>query len=31
MNDFMKLFENETVGTIEALIGQAPVVSIKEE
>jgi len=31
MNDCMKLFENETVGTIEALIGQAPVVSIKEE
>jgi flagellar motor switch protein FliN/FliY len=31
MNDFMKLFENETVGTIEALIGEAPLVSIKEE
>lgn len=31
MNDFMKLFENETVGTIEALIGQAPTLSLKEE
>lgn len=31
MSDFMKLFENETVGTIEALIGEAPNVELKEE
>jgi len=31
MSDFMKLFENETVGTIEALIGQAPTLDLKEE
>lgn len=31
MNDFMKLFEEESVATIEALIGSAPVVAIKEE
>jgi flagellar motor switch protein FliN/FliY len=31
MSDFMKLFEDETVGTIEALIGQAPSVELKEE
>lgn len=31
MNDFMKLFENETVGTVEALIGQAPEIDLKEE
>ncbi len=31
MNNFMKLFEDETVGTIEALIGQAPTLKIKEE
>ena len=31
MNDFMKLFEDETVGTIEALVGQAPTLEIKEE
>lgn len=31
MNNFMKLFENETVGTIEALIGQAPSLDLKEE
>lgn len=31
MNNFMKLFENETVGTIEALIGQTPSLSLKEE
>lgn len=31
MNDFMKLFEDETVGTIEALIGQAPTLEIKEQ
>ncbi|OIP58077.1 MAG: flagellar motor switch protein FliN [Helicobacteraceae bacterium CG2_30_36_10] len=30
MNDFMKLFENETIGTIEALIGQAPSLELKE-
>lgn len=31
MSNFMKLFENETVGTVEALIGQAPSLSLKEE
>ncbi len=31
MSDFMKLFESETIGTIEALIGEAPSLSIKEE
>ena len=31
MSDFMKLFENETIGTIEALIGQAPSIELKEE
>ena len=31
MTDFMKLFEDETVGTIEALIGQAPALELKEE
>jgi flagellar motor switch protein FliN/FliY len=31
MSDFMKLFEDETVGTIEALIGQAPSLELKEE
>ena len=31
MSDFMKLFESETVGTIEALIGQAPALELKEE
>jgi len=31
MSDFMKLFESETVGTIEALIGQAPSFTPKEE
>ncbi len=31
MSEFMKLFENETVGTIEALIGEAPSLEIKEE
>lgn len=31
MNNFMKLFENETVGTIEALIGQTPSLDLKEE
>jgi len=31
MSDFMKLFEDETIGTIEALVGQAPKLDIKEE
>ncbi len=31
MSSFMKLFESETVGTIEALIGQAPTLSLNEE
>jgi len=31
MSDFIKLFEDETVGTIEALIGTAPTLSLKEE
>lgn len=31
MSDFVKLFENETVGTIEALIGEAPTLEIQEE
>lgn len=31
MNDFIKLFMDETVGTIEALIGTAPELAIKEE
>jgi flagellar motor switch protein FliN/FliY len=31
MNKFIKLFENETIGTIEALIGQAPTLELKEE
>ena len=31
MNSFMKLFESETTGTIEALVGQAPVLELKEE
>lgn len=31
MSNFMKLFESETVGTIEALIGQAPSLALKEE
>jgi len=31
MHDFMKLFLDETVGTIEALIGNAPSVELKEE
>ncbi|MCK9473571.1 flagellar motor switch protein FliY [Sulfurimonas sp.] len=31
MSNFMKLFENETVATIEALIGQAPSLDLKEE
>jgi len=31
MSDFMKLFEDETVATIEALIGTAPSLELKEE
>jgi len=31
MSDFMKLFVDETVGTIEALIGTAPEVELNEE
>jgi len=31
MSDFMKLFESETIGTIEALIGQAPTLELQEE
>lgn len=31
MSDFIKLFENETIGTIEALIGQAPSMELKEK
>lgn len=31
MSDFMKLFIDETVGTIEALIGSAPSLELKEE
>ncbi len=31
MSDFIKLFEDETVGTIEALIGQAPTLELNEE
>lgn len=31
MSEFIKLFENETVGTIEALIGEAPSLVMHEE
>ncbi len=31
MNDFLKLFESETVATIEGLTGQTPTVTLKEE
>ena len=31
MSEFIKLFENETVGTIEALIGEAPSLEMQEE
>lgn len=31
MNDFIKLFQDETIATIEALVGQAPTLTIKEE
>lgn len=31
MSDFIKLFESETIGTIEALVGQAPSLELQEE
>lgn len=31
MSDFIKLFEDETIGTIEALVGMAPTLELKEE
>ncbi len=31
MNDFMKLFESETIATIEGLTGQTPTLTFKEE
>ncbi|MDQ7045380.1 MAG: flagellar motor switch protein FliY [Sulfurimonas sp.] len=31
MSEFIKLFESETVGTIEALIGEAPTLELQEE
>lgn len=31
MNEFIKLFEQETIATIEGLTGQAPVLTLKEE
>lgn len=31
MNEFIKLFESETIATIEGLTGQAPVLELKEE
>jgi len=31
MSDFMTLFKDETVGTIEALVGEAPSLELKEE
>ncbi len=31
MSSFIKLFEDETVGTIEALVGQGPILTLKEE
>jgi flagellar motor switch protein FliN/FliY len=31
MSDFMGLFQSETVGTIEALVGEAPALDLKEE
>lgn len=31
MNEFIKLFESETIATIEGLTGQAPVLTLKEE
>ena len=31
MSDFIKLFQDETVSTVEALVGQAPSLELKEE
>ncbi|WP_297485479.1 flagellar motor switch protein FliY [Sulfurimonas sp.] len=31
MSDFIKLFEDETIGTIEALVGEAPTLSLQDE
>lgn len=31
MNDFKRIFESETIATIEGLTGQAPVLTLKEE
>jgi len=31
MSDFIKLFEDETAGTIEALVGEAPTLSLQDE
>ena len=31
MSEFIKLFESETTGTIEALIGEAPTLQLQEE
>ncbi len=31
MNEFIKLFEQETIATIEGLTGQAPILTLKEE
>jgi len=31
MSDFIKLFEDETTGTIEALVGEAPTLSLQDE
>ena len=31
MNEFIKLFESETIATIEGLTAQAPVLELKEE
>ena len=31
MNDFLKLFESETIATIEGLTGQTPILTLKEE
>lgn len=31
MSNFMKLFESETIGTIEALVGEAPTLNLQEE
>jgi len=31
MSDFIKLFEDETASTVEALVGQSPTLELKEE